>query len=383
MSTKRDYAFASGGILWKVLDRPKFESRSLREQTYYVAGLALLCWLPLAVLSIFDLGWDRFFLLFIRDVSTHVRFLFVLPLLVVSRRYVNKAFDQTIDFFYEAGIVDSKNASELEGLMQRLEKWKNSKIIDWIIIALVYLSFFLQQQRPGSAAGVYAPWHSLDDRITPAGWWYLLLSLPILHLLLYRWVYTIILWMVFLRKIARLNLHLSALHPDGVGGLGFLHYTQINFSPVALAFSALSAGVTNNLIIFSNVSLADYKVAIGSVILFVFLLFILPLLQLMPVLVKTKRKYFMQYSLEAWPIARKFEEELAAYYATGEERPDTSWHVDLLGSFEKAKSMKVVLVDKVLLLAFAAAIILPFLPVVAQQVPLKHLLFNIMNKFML
>jgi hypothetical protein len=383
MSTTRDYAFASGGILWKVLDRPKFEAKSLREQIYVVAGLVLVCWLPLAVLSVFNLGLNQFYLLFIRDVSTHVRFLFVLPLFVVSRRYVNKAFDQAINFFYETGIVDSRNSSELEQLMRRLDRWKKSKIVDGVIIVLVYLPFFLQDQRPDGTTSAYAPWHFVDDRITPAGWWYLLLSLPVLHLLLYRWMYTIFLWMIFLRKIARLNLHLSALHPDGVGGLGFLHYTQISFAPVALAFSALSAGVTNNLIIFSKVSLADYKVAIGSVILFVFLLFILPLLQLMPVLAKTKRKFYMAYSLESWPIARKFEKQLADYYETGEEKPDTSWHVDLLGSFEKAKDMKVILVDRVLLLAFAASIILPFLPVVAQQVPIKQLLSNIMGKFLL
>jgi hypothetical protein len=112
------------------------------------------------------------------------------------------------------------------------------------------------------------------------------------------------------------------------------------------------------------------------------LLFFLPLLLLLPLLAKVKRKYFMLYSLEAWPFARKYEKELKAFYETENEKPDASWHVDLIGSFEKTKEMKIVLIDKTLLIAFGSAVILPFLPVLAQQVPLKELLMNLIGKIM-
>jgi hypothetical protein len=151
---------------------------------------------------------------------------------------------------------------------------------------------------------------------------------------------------------------------------------------VAFAFSALTAGVLNNMIMFSGISVQDYKVAIGSVLIFVFLLFIFPLLLLLPKLAQVKRQYFMLYSLEAWPFARKYEEELKSYYQTGEEKPDASWHVDLIGSFEKTRDMKTILIDKLLLVAFIAAVVLPFLPVIAQQVPLKEIIINLLGKIM-
>lgn len=376
----KDYAFASGGLLWKVFDRPRFETKSLRQQIYFVLGLVLLCWLPLAVLSLLKLGWDQFYLLFVRDISTHVRFLLVIPILIFARRSVNKSFDNCIDFFYGTKIVDDTNREKFEHVLYRLEKWKNSKFIDFGIIFLVYFSFFLQQGNHINNVSTYAPWHSMDDHIVAAGWWYLLLSLPILQLLLFRWLYTIILWIIFLGKISRIDLHLSALHPDGAGGLGFLQYTQLSFFPVALAYSALCAGITNNMIMFSKVSIMDYKVTIISVLVFVLLLFMLPLLLLLPLLAKVKRSYFMKYSLEAWPMARKYEGQLNDYYKTEKENPDTSWHVDLMGSFEYAKNMKIILVDKTILLSFLAAVILPFLPVVAQQIPLREVFLNIVSK---
>jgi hypothetical protein len=382
ISAVKDYAFASGGILWKVFDRSRFEARSLQKKVFIVFVLILLCWIPLAALSYLKLGWDQFYLLFLRDIATHVRFLLVLPILLFARRSVNISFNNTIHFFYETKIVDRENANEFEHVLTRMEKWRSSKIVDFLIVLLVYSAFYLQGHNRINEHSTYAPWLMVDDKITNAGWWYVFFSLPILQILLYRWLYTIVIWIIFLKNLSKVHLHLSALHPDGVGGLGFLQYTQLSFFPVALAFSALTAGVMNNVIIFAKASIVDYKIAIGSILLFVLLLFIFPLLLLLPLLAKIKRKYFMQYSLQSWPVARDYEEQLKAFSATGEEKPDASWHVDLVGSFEKTKEMKTILVDKTLLIVFGAAVILPFLPVMAQQVPLKEILVNLIGKIL-
>ncbi|HZZ75244.1 MAG TPA: hypothetical protein VFE04_04920 [Puia sp.] len=382
MEPAKDFAFASGGIFWKIFDRTKFENKSIRYQILILFALMMICWLPIAALSFIQLGGKEFYHLFVRDVATQVRFLIVLPILLMSRRSVNKSFNQMISFFYETKIIDADNHQAFENVLAWLKKRSNSKIADIVLLILVYSAFYFQENSQINNASTYAPWHLVDGRITAAGWWYLLVSLPILQMLLYRWLYFILLWMIFLRKLSRIDLHLSALHPDGVAGLGFLQYTQLSFFPVAFAFSAVTAGVLNNVIMFSGISIQDYKVAIGSVLIFVILLFILPLMLLLPKLAKIKRKYFMLYSMEAWPFARKYEEELSAYYEAGEEKPDASWHVDLIGSFEKTRDMKTILVDKTILIAFLAAVILPFLPVVAQQIPLRDVLLNLLGKIM-
>ena len=81
MPIVKDFAFASGGIFWKIFDRTKFESKDIRHQVLILFGLILICWLPLAGLSFFELGWTNFYHLFLRDIATHVRFLIVLPIL--------------------------------------------------------------------------------------------------------------------------------------------------------------------------------------------------------------------------------------------------------------------------------------------------------------
>ena len=262
-----------------------------------------------------------------------------------------------------------------------LVKWRNSKLVDTLLLILVYSAFFFQE-RGLVSSGSYAPWHMIDDKLTAAGWWYVLFSLPILQLLLFRWLYTIILWILFLRKLSRLRLHLSALHPDGMGGLGFMKYTQNSFFPVALAIAAQAAAMTNNSMIFAGTSLMENKVLIVSVLVFVLLLFLLPLLQFLPLLAALKRKYFMQYSLQSWPITRQYEKELKDYHESGDEKPDASWHVDLIGSFEKVSTMKTFLVDKSMLITFVSAVVIPFVPVFAQQLPLKDLFFGLIGKIL-
>ncbi len=382
MAETKDYAFVPGGILWRLLDRAGFEQKSHRFKILLVVSLIMLCWLPLALLSFTQLGFNQFFLLFVRDVATHVRFLLVFPILFFSRQIINRSFSRTIHMFYDSKIIDETNRTEFENKIDWLIKYRNSVIVDILLILLVYYTFYVRIKGISSLPDTSAPWVIYQGRISIAGWWYIIFSLPLLQLMLYRWLYSIVIWIIFLRKISKIDLKLSSLHPDGMGGLGFLKYTQLSFFPVALAFSSLVAAGMSNLIIFSGASMRDFAVLIGSMLVFVLLLFILPLLVFMPLLASVKRKYFLEYSKDAWDFARVYEKELKDYYETGKEKPDTSWHVDLVGSFEKTAGMRIMLIDKVILLSFLGAVILPFIPVVAQEIPLKDLIATLISKFL-
>lgn len=127
MEPVKDFAFASGGIFWKIFDRTKFESKSIRHQVLILIALILICWLPVAALSFIKLGGTIFYQLFIRDVATQVRFLIVLPILLISRRSVNKSFNQMISFFYETKIIDSDNQQAFENVLDWLKKKSNAK----------------------------------------------------------------------------------------------------------------------------------------------------------------------------------------------------------------------------------------------------------------
>ncbi len=373
-----DYAFASGGILSKMIDRSGISNKSMRYKILLLAGLVLICWLPLALLSFIELGGGQFYLLFIRDIATHVRFLLAIPLLLSARKLVNRSFNQLVGTLYETKIVDDNNVAAFEKTIQWVLKWRNAIIVDILLLVLVYYAFYMREVNDKS---FYAPWAVKNDSISIAGWWYVLFSLPVLQMIVYRWFYTILLWIIFLRKISKINLNLSSLHPDGAGGLGFLRYAQLSFLPVAFAFSSIIAAGLNNIIIFSKVSIYDFKMNIIAILLFTLLIFVLPLMIFIPLLSVVKRKYYLWYSRQAWVCARQYEKEVNDFAQNGKEKNDASWHVDLIGSFEKTDNMNPLLINKTVLLAFVSAVLLPFIPVIAQEIPLKELLMSLVSKF--
>src|SRR5262249_16093594 len=58
--------------------------------------------------------------------------------------------------------------------------------------------------------------------LTAAGWWCVCVSIPVFIFLLLRGIWRHIVWAIFLRRLARLELRLVSTHPDGKGGLAFL-----------------------------------------------------------------------------------------------------------------------------------------------------------------
>ncbi|TPV99484.1 MAG: hypothetical protein USCAAHI_01081 [Beijerinckiaceae bacterium] len=54
---------------------------------------------------------------------------------------------------------------------------------------------------------------------------------------MFRWIWRIALWCRFLWRLAKLDLHLVPIHPDGAGGLGYLEIVQTHFTALVLAIS--------------------------------------------------------------------------------------------------------------------------------------------------
>jgi hypothetical protein len=378
MTLSNKYILVSGGI-WRLGDAYNFEGRGMKYRIGIAITLVLLCWVPLCFFSLAQLGWSSFYSFFIKDIHTHVRFLFVLPILLFARLPVNRSFTRMVEILLETKLVDKENIAEFEKTINWLNKWRKSITADLVLLALVYLQLYMVRQGRINSQEYFTPWSIEGQRIDFARWWYILVSFPILQIIIFRWMYTIILWIIFLWKLARINLHATALHPDGNGGLAFMNYVQLSFLPVAVAFSALIAAGLNNLMIFAKITPYDYGSAIGSALISVLLIFILPLLVFVPLLARVKRKTTIEYASEAWGIVTQYRDQLRDFVKKEDVKPDTSWHVDLCTSYEYADKMNIVLINKRTLLGFIVAVLLPFIPVVLQDPLVKDLLVSMIK----
>ena len=145
------------------------------------------------------------------------------------------------------------------------------------------------------------------SRLSLAGWWYALVSVPLAQFLLVRWYYRIFLWARFLRQLSGVNLRLVPTHPDRVGGLGFLSLTTFAFTPLAVAHGALvSAWIAHRLFLGQGV-LLDYKVQIIAVVVLMLALVFGPLLLFSPQLSRAWRRGVHDYGSLAQRYAQEFE----------------------------------------------------------------------------
>jgi hypothetical protein len=123
----------------------------------------------------------------------------------------------------------------------------------------------------------------LRSGLTPADWWYGLVSSPLFEFMLLRSVWRWVLWASFLVGISRIDLDLEPTHPDRRCGISFLRKPSVAYCALLLfAVSAvLSAGWSERfqlstlasfipfLLLFAALAIA---VAFGPLVLFAFAL---------------------------------------------------------------------------------------------------------------
>lgn len=116
-----------------------------------------------------------------------------------------------------------------------------------------------------------ATWYALPDathlHLTGAGYWYAYVSIPVFRFILLRWYMRLVLWFWLLWKFSRLNLHLSAAHPDRAGGIGFLGTASHAFGPILFAQGSMLAGLIASRVLYDGKDLLSFKMqAVGFVI---------------------------------------------------------------------------------------------------------------------
>lgn len=149
------------------------------------------------------------------------------------------------------------------------------------------------------AASWYATPAEGGIQLTVAGYWYVLVSLPVFQFILARWAIRLLLWFRLLWRVSRLDLHLSAAHPDRAGGIGFIGGSAQAFQPVFAAQGALLSGVIASRVLYDAQPLLSFRVDAAALIAAVVLFILGPLVMFTPALDRARRKGLAEYGLLA------------------------------------------------------------------------------------
>jgi len=222
-------------------------------------------------------------------------------------------------------------------------------------------------------------WHRVggSQHLTQAGWWYILVSLPIFQFVLYRWYWRLWIWARFLSQVAGAGIDLIPTHPDRCGGLGFLDEFTWALAPLLLAHGALCAGVIFAGILFEGKTLFNYWPAIITLAALVPILAVAPLLVFVPTLLRTRRAGLTEYGVMAQRYVRDFDRKWVHTDRPPDEpllgSADIQSLADISNSYQVVAQMRLLPLSREQALKLIIVTLLPIAPLCLTMISAREL----------
>jgi hypothetical protein len=382
LASSGDFSLVLGGPLFNLLRRARLCDDAMqmlyRRLTFFVA----ICWLPLFLMSVFQ---GQFFggrtaVPFLLDVDLHVRFLVAMPLLILAELVVHRRMRLLVSEFRERHLISDIDLPRFKAAVESAFRLRNSIIAEVLLMVMVYvvgIAVVWRHYTALNAMSWYATTFDGESRLTPAGLWLVLVSLPVFQFLLLRWYFRIFVWARLLWQISRIELCLMPSHPDRVGGLGFLSGSVYPLLPVVLSHGVLLAGLIAGRILHTGAVLTDFKLEVATLIVFLLCLVEGPLLVFSVQLEKAKRAGGRDYGRLAERYVRDFDRKWIREGASAGEpligTADIQSLADMGNSVQVVESMRIVLLSKDAILLLAGAVVAPLLPLVVTIIPMDEL----------
>jgi hypothetical protein len=224
-----DFSIVLGGPLFQLLRRAHLEGDHLELLYRRLVFFVGFTWLPLFLLAtVGPFAGSAGRLAFLRDIEVHARFLVALPAFIAAELLVHARMLPVARRFVERRIILLEDLPRFYRAVESAFGLRNSLPLELGLFAAVYTFGLLFWH---SRVGIDVPtWYAMPGgrwNLTPAGVWYVFVSIPILQFILLRWYMRFLIWYRFLWQVSRIPLNLIPTHPDRAGGSAFLEVFPI------------------------------------------------------------------------------------------------------------------------------------------------------------
>ena len=342
-----DFSLVLGGPVFQLLRKSHLEGDAMELLHRRIFAFVLLTWFPLLLLSTLGTGTGSVGRIsFFRDIEVHARFLVALPILIAAELLVHSRVRPTVRRFVEWRIVLPHDMPLFRKAIESAVKIRNSVSGELVLLAAVYTVGLLVWN--GRSELGLVTWYALPGdrwKLTPAGYWYVFISLPAFQFILLRWYMRLFIWFRFLWQVNRIELNLMPTHPDRCGGLSFVGKSSYSFAPILFAQGTILAGIVADHVLYGGESLQSFKFLIGGFIVFFVVAILGPLLMFTPRLARARRKGLADYGMFAQRYVESFDQKwVRGVIPSGEllGTGDIQSLADLGNSYEIVRVMRVV-----------------------------------------
>ena len=188
---------------------------------------------------------------------------------------------------------------------------------------------------------------------------------------------------VTLKGIAKLDLVIVPTHPDRAGGLGFVERCPAAFGIVAFVSAMVIAGGWAHDAEFHNLDVHSLFPMMGVALVVALVVYLSPYLAFAGPLGRAKKQGLLDYGAlvarhgaavrSKWILgdAKEKEPVLSA--------PEIGPVADTVSLYEAVQRMRPIPLGKAAVLAIAVPVLIPFIGVLALQIPMKELLQGLLK----
>jgi len=379
-----DFSLVLGGPLFQLLRKAHLEGDALELLHRRIIASVVLTWFPLLILSIFSgvvRGSGR--VPFFHDIEVHARFLVALPILIGAELLVNSRIRPAVRRFVEWRIVLPEQRPAFHKAIESALKIRNSIIVELALIAMVYTVGLLVWSSRTELGLV--TWYVLPGsrwNLTPAGYWYVFVSLPVFQFILLRWYMRLLIWFRFLWQVNRIELNLVPTHPDRCGGLSFLGKSSYAFAPILFAQGAILAGLVAARVLYRGETLQSFRFQIAGFIVFFVVVVLAPLLMFSLRMARARRKGLADYGLLAQRYVESFDQKWVRESPTSAEllgTGDIQSLADLGNSYQVIREMHIVPFGLQDVSRLAIATAAPLSPLLLTIFSFEELIIRVFN----
>ncbi|EFF75271.1 hypothetical protein [Achromobacter piechaudii] len=341
---------------------------------------ALVAWLPLAVASWFSAkagGHDAALNeTLLGHYGIHIRCLIAIPLLVLAEGIAQKNLALCLNEFKRSGLVDQALAPRFDAVVEGVARLKK-RMFPWIIVgtlAAAWTAVFLISPNPDEVQ-----WAGpRNDSLGFGAWWFLLVSRPLFCVLLLAWIWRLTLVGILLLRIARLPLKLVVMHPDRMGGLGFLDRLPMVYAPFLFSVSAVVAGAWAHTVFYHGVTVPSLYLQVAMLLIVLILIGLAPLLMFSSMLARAKRQALLDYGDLLSEHGRLVDARWIRKERIAEnpilDAPELGPVADIQALYQAVNAMRPAVISKSILIKIVLPSALPLLILVATQWPVKSTL---------
>jgi len=343
----------------------------------------LIAWLPLLLFATAQglaIGPTRLES-FLMDFAVNVRLLVVVPVFMLGEAIGGAQLRAVVQQFLDAGLVKAESRAQFDATVTDTVRLSRSGRTEAVLLSLAYLHsavvlFMLLFELKASTWRV--PMTDGHANISLAGLWFFLVAFPLYSFLLWRWLLRIALWWRLLWQISKLDLQLSPSHRDGADGLAFLSISLEAFALFVFGAAAFSAAGVADFVVYEGQSPLQYQWEIVGFVILLLILIAGPVLFFLRPLYHAREEAILRYGALASRQLRRIE---GRWHPEGPMRedielsmPDFLSITHLRDSVTAVHKMSLIPLTKEDVLQLVIIALLPFLPVLATQVPIGEIL---------